>query len=171
MLLLKRVFSLLFFFSLFLSTSTFAFSAESRTVTTIETSVFEEIDEGTSLQVIPAGTPVTILERLMSQTLVRTETMEGYVRNADLVTATSRYVLRETVPVVTTETRYAKQSAPVFEKPETGDPIRYTELAETLTVAGDIDGYARLQTSDGCAYVALNFIIHRGNKKTVHLLE
>lgn len=198
---MKRLFSLLFFFSLFLSTSTFAFSAESRTVTTIETSVFEEIDEATSLQVIPAGTPVTILERLMSHTLVRTETIEGYVRNADLVTATSRYVLRETyavdangerveylpfgkkvevydlqgsdfmktidetyisrdalsetAPVVTTETRYAKQSAPVFEKPETGDSIRYTELAETLTVAGDIDGYARLQTSDGYAYVAL----------------
>ncbi|TCI77822.1 hypothetical protein EVJ20_07625 [Exiguobacterium sp. SH0S1] len=196
---MKRLFGLLFFFSLFLTTAVFA--TESRTITIVETSVFEAIDETTSLHVLPAGTPVTVLERLASHTLVRTDSVEGYIRNEDVVTATSRYVARETyavdanggrvaylpfgtkvdvydrqgsdlvetidgtyiardalsetIPVAVTETRYAKQAAPVFSKPETGDPIRHVEIGETLTVAGDIDGYARLQTADGYAYIAL----------------
>lgn len=196
---MKRLIGLLFFFSLCITSAAFATSPQ--LVTLVETNVYATTEEVDVLATLPAGTSLTVLERGATHARIQNGEQEGFVRESDVASLQSRYVVSETytlddagervaylpygtqlnvyesdealvlttegtwvardaladsMPSLTPETRFVKQADAVYMRPEPSEAIRQTVLAETVVVYGNVNGYARVQTGDAYAYIAMN---------------
>ncbi len=178
-----------------------AFATSPQLVTLVETNVYATTEEVDVLATLPAGTSLTVLERGATHARIQNGEQEGFVRESDVASLQSRYVVSETytlddagervaylpygtqlnvyesdealvlttegtwvardaladsMPSLTPETRFVKQADAVYMRPEPSEAIRQTVLAETVVVYGNVNGYARVQTGDAYAYIAMN---------------
>lgn len=137
----KRIISFIFIFSFFLTVT--AQASSSTAIIKSDTPLFTTSDETETIATLPNGTTVTITERSEIHSHVTADSIEGYVRNENLVERTSRFIVKETYTVDANKSKLTflpfGTSVEVY---DLGDDADYLRIDSNVFVARDSLGDA-----------------------------